>query len=152
MRRRPIALAAILAATAAVLAACDKPVPEVTLQSGSNSTTVRAQTYCFDLAHCRIRTSGGVGSLHAQAGSTILVDVPRDVAGRSWSAVSAQLESNGAFKTLPGAQFSTGTQHHTHAARVSVPYGAGSTYYLVVIAQSGGKQTGSWVSRITITS
>jgi hypothetical protein len=150
--RRPIALAGTLAATAAMLAACDKPTPDVTLQSGSRSTVVRPQTYCFDLAHCRIRTSGGVGSLRAEAGSTILIDVPRDVANRSWSAVSAQLQSGGTFKSLSGAAYSTGAQHDTHTARVAVPYGVGSTYYLLVIAQSGGKQTGTWVSRISIAS
>jgi hypothetical protein len=149
--RRPLVLAAIVITTAGLLAACQKPVPKVTLQSGSTSTTVNPQTFCFDLAHCRIRTAGGVGSLKARAGSTILVDVPREVADRTWSAVSAQIQPDGKFKTLSGAEFSSGRQHHTHAARVGVPFGSGSTYYLVVIAESSGKQTGTWVSKITIT-
>ena len=149
--RRPLVLAAILALAAGLLSSCDKPVPKITLQSGSVSTTVNAQTYCFDLAHCRIRTSGGIGTLRARAGSSILVDVPRDVADRHWSAVSAQIQSNGSFKTLTGAEFSSGTQRNSHAARVAVPFGVGSSYYLVVIAESGSKQTGTWVSKITIT-
>ena len=58
---RPLSLAATLAAAAGVLAACDKPIPEVTLQSGSDATTVKAQTFCFDNNHCHYRKSGGVG-------------------------------------------------------------------------------------------
>jgi hypothetical protein len=148
--RRPFVLAATFALLAGSLAACQKPFPRITLLNGSVSTTVGAQTYCFDLAHCHL-ASASVGGLHARAGSTILVDVPREVAARHWSAVSAQIESSGSFKTLNGAQFSSGMQHGSHTARVAVPFGVGSTYYLVVIAESSGKQTGSWVSKITIT-
>jgi hypothetical protein len=149
---RRVAVLASLVAVTGVLAGCDKPIPKITLQSGSTSTQIDAQTYCFDVNNpkkCRIRTEGGVGSIHAPEGGTILIDVPRSVADHTWSAVSAQLQ-NGKFKTIPGEALTTGSRRDTHFGRVRVPYGAGKTYYLVVLEQRGGKQSASWVSRVLI--
>lgn len=149
--RRPLVLVLLAAAAIGLLAACDKPVPQITLQSGATSTTVPPQTYCFDLAHCRVSVKDNVGALHARAGGSILVDVPRDLADRDWSAVSARIV-NGAVHPLKGSGLSSGNRHNSHTARLVVPYGAGSSYFVVVFTEAGGRQTGTWVSRITITS
>jgi hypothetical protein len=148
--RRAVVLAASAVLASGLLAGCDKPVPKVTLQSGATSTNISAQTYCFDATHCRIN-EGGVTTLHAKAGGTVFVDVPRDVADRHWEAISAQI-SNGAVHQLKGAELSSGDRHGSHTARLVVPYGQGSSYYVVVYTQSGGKQTGAWLGRIQITS
>lgn len=145
--RRVLGAAAGLATAAVVLTGCEKPVPGVTILSGSTTTVVHPQTYCFDATHCRFPKSQ-VGKISARRGSTLLVDVPREVAGTSWSVTSAVQKSAGTFQTISGASYSSGTVHDTHSTRVQVPYGVGS-YYLVV-TQAGGSSTGSWIAEIAI--
>ena len=144
--RRVAAVAAGLAA-AGVLTACQKPLPEVTVLSGGTTTTVSPQTYCFDDKHCRFPRSE-VGAVAAPAGSTLLVDVPREVAHAYWSVTSAVRRNDGTFRTLKGAAFSSGTVHDSHSTRVQVPDGIGS-YYLVV-TQLSSSSKGSWVAEVTI--
>ena len=146
--RRSVVLAAVLAGTG-LLAACDKPIPEVTLQSGSTSTTVAAQTYCFDQQHCKIRTSGGIGALHVRPDSTILVDVPQSVANHAWAALSGQPAENGTFRTFSATGVNSGLRRNNHVARIHVPDGV-SSYYLEIIESRGGRQTANWVARITV--
>ncbi len=148
---RVLAASAAVAATTTLLAACEKPAPKVTLLAHDTTVRVSPQTYCFDVAHCRVSKKGNVAGIDAAAGSQILVDVPRAVARKEWSVTSATLQSDGSFKTIDGTGVSTGKLQDTHSARVTVPYGAGAEYYLIVLQQNGGKSTGTWVSRVTIT-
>jgi hypothetical protein len=143
---RPLALAATLAASAGVLAACDKPLPEITLQSGSDTTTVTSQSYCFDRDHCHYRKSGGIGSLHVTRGATILVDVPKDVAESEWNVRSAQVVKNGRAVALQDAGVNSGIRKDVHTARVQVPTSTNS-YYLVV---TSADKAGQWVAKVSV--
>ena len=151
----PRPLLAVLAVAAGVLtlAACDKPTPGVTIQSGSTSTVLRPQTYCFDAepTHCRLTASGNVGTLHASGGGNILVDVPRTIASGYWQVRSATQQANGTFKSLTAEGTSSAVVHDRHSTRVQVPLGSGDYYLIVTEAPQGtNKATGSWVARIVV--
>jgi hypothetical protein len=150
---RILATVAAVAGAATMLTSCDKPVPNVTFQTGSTSIVVKPQAYCFDAnpADCRITTSGAISTLDAKSGGTILVDVPRDVAGQHWS-VNAATQSGNTFTPLDVTGASVPALSGTHSARVVVPYSTG-LYYLIVAATSpgsGSKQTASWVTRVNV--
>lgn len=149
--KRVLAACAALASTVTLLAACQKPTPKVTLLSDDTTVNVAPQTYCFDVDHCRVSKKGNVGDIDATAGSQILVDVPRSVAKKEWIVTSATLQQDGTFQKIEGTGVSTGTLSDTHTARVTVPFGAGADYYLVVQQQENGKATGTWISRVSIT-
>jgi hypothetical protein len=152
--RRLLAALGVLAAVM-TLAACQKPTPGVTLQSGSTSTVLKPQTYCFDAKtkDCRVAASGNVGTLHAAGGGSILVDVPRTIADGYWQVRSATQSKDGTFKTLTADGTQTAIVHGRHSARVQVPFGSGDYYLIVAEAPQGAnKATGSWVARIVVTS
>jgi hypothetical protein len=149
--KRLAAAAVGAAAIATVLSACDKPTPKVTFQSGSTSTQATAQTYCYDVAHCRISTSNSVAALDAKGGSTVLVDVPRDIASNSWSVTAATLGTDGKYTQLDLDGTSSSTITDSHSTRLAVPYATGQ-YVLIVRETRAGKETGSWVARITVKS
>ncbi len=146
MHRR-LRVAAAVGALATAVTACQKPLPELTVLSGSTTTTVQPQTYCFDPAHCHFPKSV-VGQVSAQPGSTLLVDVPRAVATQTWGVVSAVRNAKGQFRSIKGANYRSGNVTNSHTTRVDVPYGVGS-YYLIV-SQRGASTVGSWVAEITI--
>ena len=151
MRRATARIVTVAAAGAAVvtLGACDKPVPNVTVLSGSTTIVVSPQTYCPDVtaAHCRFST-GSVHRVSAVAGSSLLVDVPREVADKAWSVVSASQKANGNFTTIPGANYASGTITNSHSVRLDVPYGVGS--YFLVIQSRSASTNGSWVAEVSI--
>lgn len=149
--QRVLAASAVLASTTILLAACEKPTPKVTLLTGTTTTNVKPQTYCFDLAHCRVSDAGYLADVKAKAGSQILVDVPRSVAKKEWTVTSATRQADGTFQKIEGSGVSTDTLKDTHTARVTVPFGAGADYYLVVQQKQSEKATGTWISRVTIT-
>src|SRR2546427_6915377 len=95
---RAVAVAAGVVAVAALLTACDKPTPRVTVLSNNTVTVVEPQTYCFDSnpKHCRINT-GTVKAVHARPGSELLIDVPHSVASKTWTVTSATQEAGGQF-------------------------------------------------------
>ncbi|MEO6884719.1 MAG: DUF2771 family protein, partial [Jatrophihabitantaceae bacterium] len=97
-RRLLAAVVGVLAA-ATVLTACDKPIPRITVQSGSDSVIVGAQTYCFttDTKTCHFAAGSSLPTLNATSGTTILVDVPRTIAGGDWQVSSATQQSDGTF-------------------------------------------------------
>ena len=153
----PRPMVTVLGAAAAVLtlAGCDKPTPGVTVQSGATSVVLKPQTYCFDTktADCRVAVSGNVGTLHAHGGSSVLVDVPRGLAGGYWQVRSATQSSSGTFTSLTEAGTQSAVLHDRHTTRVQVPFGSGDYYLIVTQAPRGtNKATGSWVARIVITS
>ena len=129
-------------AAVALLTACDRPLPKITVLSGDTTVVITPQSYCFDASHCHFpKTSEKV--IHATAGLTLLVDVPREVADHSWSITSGTLSGN-VLKSFVGENYSTGTIRNSHSARVDVPYGVGS-YTLVVRTTSD-----AWISQVTV--
>ncbi|MGN6605703.1 MAG: DUF2771 family protein [Jatrophihabitans sp.] len=145
--RRPLALAGVLVASVGLLAACDKPVPQVTVQSGSDSTTVDYLSFCFDKDHCHYRKGAG-GTLHVAKGATILVDVPRAIAKGQWSVRSAQFVGNGTAKALQDPGVNSGVRKDTHTARLQVATSV-NDYYLVVTS-ANGTQVGQWVAEVKV--
>ena len=149
---RPARLAAAalgVAAIATVVTACDKPTPKVTFLSGSTTTVVTAQTYCFDTQHCRVSSSTPVKSVRVTPGTSVLVDVPRQVASQTWSVVAATQGNDGTFSQLQVDGASSGSITHSHSTRVAVPYATGQ-YYLIVRQQSGGKDTATWLAKVSL--
>ena len=134
------AVGAIAAITS--LSACDKPLPKITVLSGSTTVQVSPQSYCFDATHCHF-PKAPESVVHASAGSTLFVDVPREIADHPWSISSGTLSGN-TLKTFVGDNYSTGTIKNTHSARVDVPYGVGS-YTLAI--QANGK---AWVTLVDV--
>jgi hypothetical protein len=149
-RRRVAAAAGGIAAVAGLLSACDKPTPLVTVLAGNTVTRIQPQTYCFDTSHCRIN-SGTIRSIKASSGSAILVDVPRNVAGKTWEVQAVTPGTDGKFTSLKVDGASSGTISGRHSTRVQVPYGQGA-YYLLVTAGTGTSSPGSWVAKVTVTS
>jgi hypothetical protein len=129
------------------ITACQKPLPELTVLSGSTTTTVQPQTYCFDPSHCHFPKSV-VAGVSARAGSTLLVDVPHAVAAQTWSVLSAVRTAKGVFKSIKGANYRADAVTNSHSTEIHVPYGVGS-YYLIV-SQRGTATVGSWVAEIMI--
>jgi hypothetical protein len=89
--RRPLVLAAVGVAATGLLAACDKPVPKLTIQSGAVSTQVTPTKYEFDASHLRTLPPD-IPEITAKPNGTVLIDVPRAVAGRGWTVTSLSLD------------------------------------------------------------
>jgi hypothetical protein len=151
--RRParvVAAAAGVAVLAGVLTSCDKPLPELSVLAGSTVVRVQPQTYFFNgPASTRIQ-SASVAQIKAAAGSSILVDVPREVAGKQWQVSAITLDSAGKQAAVAVDGASSPIVQNTHSTRVFVPYGSG-TYYLKVQAQ-GGTAGGVWLVEVNVTS
>jgi len=139
---RATAAAAVAVAAITSLSACDKPLPKVTVLSGSTTVVVGPQSYCFDASHCHFPKSKET-VVHARAGTTLLVDVPRQIADHAWQVSSGTLSGN-TLKTFVGDNYSTGTIKNTHSARVDVPYGVGT--YTLVIRTS----TDAWIASVQV--
>ena len=136
-----VTVAVGIAATVS-LTACTKPLPNVTVLSGSTTVIVSPQTYCADLTHCH--TPGkAIPTVHAKAGATLLIDVPRSIADHEWAVASGTITGS-QLRAFVGANYSTGTVRNTHTARVDVPYGVG-TYTLAVTTN-----VDSWVAQVTV--
>lgn len=149
-RYRSGALAAGLVAAATVLAACDKPVPEVTVLSGATTTRVQPNRYCFDPAGRHCRASDAVGTVQAQSNGTLLVDVPRTVADTHWLVTAYRRTASGKSSPLDGYG-SPSVLSDRHSIRLPVPYGEG-TYYISVVQLSGAKQVGQWTATVEVSS
>jgi len=139
---RIIATAAIAVAAITMLTACDKPLPKVTVLSGSTTVVLEPQTYCFDASHCH-QPGAKIAVVDAAAGSTLLVDVPREIADHAWS-VSSGTFTKGLLKTFVGDNYSTGAIKNTHSARVEVPFGVGS-YTLAIQTNQA-----TWVAQVKV--
>jgi hypothetical protein len=147
---RPARVLTALAATAlatVTLAACDKPVPGVTFLAGSTTVVSHPSQYCFDpTTHCH--SSGSIPKITAKANSTVLVDVPRDVADQHWIVLAFKTDSAGTSTALDGYG-STGVLHNRHSVRVPVPNAEGS-YYLKVAELRGAAQSGTWIVLVDV--
>jgi hypothetical protein len=149
-RTRSGALAVSLVAAAGLLAACDKPVPEVTVLSGATTTRIPPARYCFDAAGQHCRTSDAAGTVRAQSNGTLLVDVPRTVADTHWLVTAYRRGASGKPTPLDGYGSPT-VLSGRHSIRLPVPYGEG-TYYISVVQLSGPKQVGQWTATVEVLS
>jgi hypothetical protein len=147
--RRILAAALGAVVTAALLSACDKPVPEVTIQSGSRTTVVSPLRYCFDSALTKCRANLTPQTVSAQSSSTLFVDVPREVAAKHWIVSAYKVDNTGKKSPLDGYG-SPSLLHDQHSTRVAVPYGTGS-YFLSVAELDGTAQVGTWTVEVQVT-
>lgn len=124
LRTRRLLILVPVAAVAVTLTACDKPEAKVTFQSGSTSVVVGR---------------GDGAELNAKAGSTILIDVPKDIADKQWVAQSLAPDSSGKWSQLTFDGSTSPIMSDTHSVRLSVPHvtGEGSNTYAVAVAQVG---------------
>jgi hypothetical protein len=145
--RRPARAVAAAAALGAVLAlaACDKPVPKITVQRGAFSTTVTPTTYCFDPQHCRASTAIDLPVVDARADDLVMIDVPATLADRGWALSALSLDGK---KALGGS----GPIEHRHSYRVAANSNGGDPFIVQVNQLRHGKPDGSrWSFLVTIT-
>lgn len=123
-RRAAAVLAPLLAVT--VLSSCTKPLPTITVFSGSTATKVSAQPRCAIVTNrCKLVTSD-IPELSAKGGGQILVDVPRKLAHAGWIVSAFTADSAGKNTPVPGAG-STAVSGD-HAVRVNVPLSTGGYF------------------------
>jgi hypothetical protein len=140
--RRAVAAGLAVLAAGAMLTACDKPQPTITVFSGSTSKAIKAQPPCVFSGTCdadqkKIRT------LAVASGSTILIDVPKDLANAGWIA-SAFTQDAGKNTPVVGAGTST---TKSFSERLQVPQGSGG-YFVQVSALKPTNQLTTWVLRV----
>ena len=144
--RRLLAICAALVAAVTLLTGCTKPRANITVFSGSTAKAVAGQPICVITGKC-IATASKVVDLKAAPGSTILIDVPKDLAAAGWVAAAFAPDQSGANNPITGA----GTPAPTNkvAARVEVPQATGG-YYLQISSVRPSNQLTTWIVRVTI--
>jgi hypothetical protein len=145
--RRPVRVLTVTGALAAagVLAACDKPVPLVTVERGAFSTTITPSTYCFDAKHCRPSTKIDLPVVNARADDKVLVDVPKALADKGWAVAALSLDG---AKALGGS----GAIEHRHSYRIAASANNGEPFIVQVTQLREGKPDGSkWSFLVKIT-
>jgi hypothetical protein len=143
--RRPVRILAVTGALAgtAVLAGCDKPLPKITVQRGSFSTTISPSTYCFDAKHCHTDKLD-LPLVSARPDDTVLVDVPRTMASRGWSVSALSLDGT---KSLGGSAI-----EDQHSYRVAASANNGQPFIVQVQQLRHGQPDGSkWSFVVKIT-
>ena len=145
MIHRPRVLAAglPLAATAALLTGCSKPQPGITVLSDNRSKVVRAQPACTVLGSCQ-PVQSRVPQVPATGGSSILLDVPKELADSGWivAAFTSDGKTNTAL-TTPGAASPPIKGRHT--VRLQVPAATEGSYYLQVTALRPTSRLTTWL-------
>jgi hypothetical protein len=145
-RRRLPTVAAVtgLLAISALLSACDKPQPTVTVYSGSTAKAVSAQPPCLLLGTCS-PNQGRVTGLSVEPGSTVLIDVPKQLADAGWIASAFTQDSTGKNTPVAGAGTTTTTKL---TARLQVPQGSGG-YFVQISSLKPSDQLTTWIVRVT---
>lgn len=139
----------MIVASGGVLVACQKPLPTITVYGDGKSVIVDAAAYQFSggPTHRQISDFEQAPTITVQAGSQLLIDVPKTVAQHTWVVAAFSLDSSGASTAIEGA----GTPvplHDQYTARVSTaPIGVGQ-YYLQVAEIRGITQVGGWVIKV----
>jgi hypothetical protein len=146
--RRRIATGLGLIATATVLTACDKPQPKVTVFNGSASKLVSAQPACVTAGTCS-PDGANMPTVKAHAGSTLLLDVAKEVADQSWLVQALTADSAGKLTAIDGG----GTKNPTknYAVRVLVPAQADVRYVLRVTPTIPKPGTRVWMLWVDVT-
>ncbi len=115
-----------------VLAACSKPTPGVTLQSGTRSVRAEATLYIRDGK--QVHSSAEVTVLRTHPGQTVGIDVDRDLAAKGWQ-VHITTGTSGS------SVFNSGVLKSHH---YSFEVGAQATDVVVSEIGSTGTPTGLW--------
>ena len=138
-------------AAATMLTGCSRPVPYVTIYTGSGSVRVAPQKWCYNPpTNCSNGGNGNLQTIKAPAGGTLLVDVPGQVAQQRWL-VTSYVQQNGKQQVIQDA--SSGLVADQHSTRVSVPSAlAGDQYVLSVQSTNGAHPTGVWGAIVEVTS
>jgi hypothetical protein len=135
-----------LIATGVLLTACNKPQPSITVFSGSTAKAVSAQAPCVLDKSCT-DDPHKVVDLTVRPGSTLLVDVSRDLANAGWIATAYTQDSSGAATSIPGAGTAKPTQNLS--ARLRVPQADGA-YLVRVTSVRPTNQLTTWLVRVTL--
>ncbi|MDQ1736495.1 MAG: hypothetical protein QOH56_2746 [Pseudonocardiales bacterium] len=147
---RPTArgLAATLGLIAAgvLLTACSKPQPSITVFSGSTAKAVSAQAPCVLDKSCT-DDPHKVVDITVRPGSTLLLDVSRDLANAGWIATAYTQDSSGASTSIPGAGTAKPVQNLS--ARLQVPQADGA-YLVRVTSVRPTNQLTTWLVRVTL--
>jgi hypothetical protein len=142
--RRAVTVLGVLAC-ASVLASCQKPVPDVTVQSGAFSTTITPSTYAFNATHIR-STRPDLPEVSTRPGATVLVDVPQAVVHRGWALTAISLDS---AHTVVGR---SGPITDSHSYRVAAESNNGNPFIVQVVQLRAGKPDGSvWSFLVKVT-
>lgn len=83
---RPALAAAVLLALP-MLAACERPTPQITVFSGTTSVQTEARAFCFGEAEggCTARESTRVPSLDVRPGNTVGISVDQEIGEKGWA-------------------------------------------------------------------
>jgi hypothetical protein len=134
--RRAAAVAAGTLATAALLTACDKPPPKVTVLGGGKVVTISPSTYCWDAKHCPSTSKPDVPTLTVAADAKVLIDVPRQVQTRGWQARALSLDGQQQLG-------SSGPITDSHSYKVPSGVANGAAFIVQVNELSKGQPDGS---------
>jgi hypothetical protein len=136
----------------ALLTACHKPLPTITVSGDGKSVIVDAARYQFPGGPLRepITDVGNAPTIRVRAGSQLLVDVPRAVADNAWVVAAFTLDSASKSHPVTGAGSATAIRdrHTTHLSTATA--GVGS-YYLQIAEIRGATQAGGWIVHVTTT-
>jgi hypothetical protein len=130
--------------------ACQKPLPTITVFGDGKSVIIDASAYQFSGGPAR-EASIKTPTLKVQAGSSLLVDVPRTVAAHGWLVTALTVADDGTTTVVQDASSPLITDKHS--TRLStVPIGIG-TYLLRITAVRGSADTptGVWVVQVRTT-
>jgi hypothetical protein len=145
-------VAALFVLVTALLTACQKPLPTITVSGADRAVVVRAAQYQFagGPLHKPIKDVGQAPGITVRAGSTLLVDVPHTVAANVWVVAAYTLDSAGKAHPLAGAGSASAIRgrHTTHLS--TTPAGVGD-YYLQVAELRGTAEVGGWIVHVTTT-
>ncbi len=134
VRALPVLAAAL---SLALLSACQKPTPGVTLQSGSRVVRADATLYVRDGK--QTRSSGAVKVLKVRPGALVGIDVDGQLADHGWAVHITPRQTDAT--TLDSANLKG--QHH-----FSFTVGSVATDIVVSEAGSGGSPAGLWAFQL----
>ena len=137
MRRttRAAVLGVVLAGTL-LLAGCQKPAPQLTVQTGSFSTTVSPTSYAFDATHVRTYAYS-LPVVTAKTDGSVLIDVPREVVGNGWAVNAISVAAK------PVSVGSSGPITDRHTYRVAAQTNNGNPFIVQIVQLHGTKADGS---------
>jgi hypothetical protein len=142
----------LLTLCAGLLAACQKPLPTITVSGDGKSVVVDAARYQFPGGplHQPIKDVGDAPTIRVRAGSQLLVDVPRAVADNAWVVAAFTLDSASKSHPLTGAG-SVSAIRDRHTTHLSTATAGVGSYYLQIAEIRGATQAGGWIVHVTTT-
>jgi hypothetical protein len=140
--RRPAALGLAVAALLS-LAACDKPDPTVTVNSGSS--TGRSDALCWNRDNATVsqsdcRATGDVPTIEVSPGQTVGISVDPAIAATGWIPAIGTQSLVGAPLTSTYYRFALNEQNLQQPLELRV--------YAVVKGQQPQQQRGLWIFRL----